>query len=351
MSVKVRQKIVSSGKVAIYFDVSWKNTRRWKATGLIVDPKDKPALRDALKAATQKAAQLTEQLQYDGIGAVAPSLKKTDFVEYFEKMSETKNRSYRFALQHLRAFAPKKFFSDITPLWVESFGAYLTSVVSPNSAHLYYAHIRHALRRAYKEGYLNANVAEKSDGLHKAQVEKSFLTLEELSRFASAKPHNEHAASVQRAFLFASFSGLRISDVRNLTAENLTSIDGQTYLTFRAKKTGKPDIMPLHQTAQRFWDAQIQATGKPFGDSLKAPAQVIRALAQLCKDADITKHITFHTSRHSYAVNALSSGISAPVLQTLLQHSNLATTMVYAKVLDGAKLQAVKMLPTLKTAD
>ena len=66
------------------------------------------------------------------------------------------------------------------------------------------------------------------------------------------------------------------------------------------------------------------------------------------KKAGIEKHVTFHTSRHTYATWMLSKGIDIYTVSKLLGHKNLRTTEVYAKIIDETKENAVNKLTELK---
>jgi site-specific recombinase XerD len=63
--------------------------------------------------------------------------------------------------------------------------------------------------------------------------------------------------------------------------------------------------------------------------------------------AGITKNITFHTGRHTFATMMLSLGADIYTVSKLLGHKELATTQIYAKVLDKRKQDAVSLIPNL----
>ena len=60
--------------------------------------------------------------------------------------------------------------------------------------------------------------------------------------------------------------------------------------------------------------------------------------------AQIDKHVTFHTSRHTFSVNILAHGGDIYTLQKLLGHKNIATTQIYAEILGINKRKAVDLL-------
>jgi integrase len=64
------------------------------------------------------------------------------------------------------------------------------------------------------------------------------------------------------------------------------------------------------------------------------PTVVQRAVTQAARQAGLTKKATCHTLRHSFATHLLGSGLDIRILQELLGHKNLKTTMIYTHVLD-----------------
>jgi site-specific recombinase XerD len=65
------------------------------------------------------------------------------------------------------------------------------------------------------------------------------------------------------------------------------------------------------------------------------------------EDAEVKKPMSMHKARHTFAVLGLSSGIDIYTISKLLGHKNLATTQIYARVVDEKKRKAVDMLPTI----
>ncbi len=70
-------------------------------------------------------------------------------------------------------------------------------------------------------------------------------------------------------------------------------------------------------------------------------------LRTLVKKAEISKHVTFHVARHTFATLTLSYGADLYTVSKLLGHSNVRTTQIYAKIVDESKRKAVNMIPKL----
>ena len=82
----------------------------------------------------------------------------------------------------------------------------------------------------------------------------------------------------------------------------------------------------------------------------KLPDQVTNVdvrLKTLVKNAGITKHVTFHVARCTFATLTLSYGADLYTVSKLLGHSNVRTTQIYAKIVDENKRKAVNLMPTL----
>lgn len=82
----------------------------------------------------------------------------------------------------------------------------------------------------------------------------------------------------------------------------------------------------------------------------KLPDQVTNAdvrLRTLVKKAEISKHVTFHVARHTFATLTLSYGADLYTVSKLLGHSSVRTTQIYAKIVDESKRKAVNLIPKL----
>jgi site-specific recombinase XerD len=72
-----------------------------------------------------------------------------------------------------------------------------------------------------------------------------------------------------------------------------------------------------------------------------------RLLYKLLDAAKISKKITFHCARHTYAVMLLANGANLMTVKELLGHRDIKSTQIYAKVIDDSKVAAVDGLPSM----
>lgn len=183
----------------------------------------------------------------------------------------------------------------------------------------------------------------------KTVSERGFLNPEEITAIeqadCSAVPYIQRAKDI---ILFQYYSGgLRISDALLLKWDNI--IDGRIYLTIR--KTGKQashkltpkalEIIEKYRPNNTVFifgylpdDLDLKDLYRVDAEISAKTALVNKALKRIAKLSGIKRRLSTHIFRHSFATNALQQGMSLEVLQSVLRHSNIRETQIYAKVLN-----------------
>ena len=77
---------------------------------------------------------------------------------------------------------------------------------------------------------------------------------------------------------------------------------------------------------------------------LPDPSWISKPLERWVKASGITKHITFHCFRHTYATLQLANGTDIYTVSKMLGHTNVKTSQIYAKVIDKKKHEATEAL-------
>ena len=178
---------------------------------------------------------------------------------------------------------------------------------------------------------------------------KEHLSRKELITLANAPCSSE---VLKKAFLFSCLTGLRKSDIKQLTWEKIQPYgDGGMYVTLRMQKTQQLVNNPISNEALDLIgfndeDESRRPTDKVFigfNDSLtQAP------LKNWLKAAGITKHVSYHSSRHTFGSLQVEAGTSVYTVQHMLGHKNVATTQIYAEMTDESKRESVDRI-TLKS--
>jgi integrase len=280
---------------------------------------------------------------------------KQNFVEYFRKLAKKRKSSnygnWNSALKYLEAFTKGTLaFTDLNEAVLEDFKEYLLSTkstrsdkttLSQNSAVSYFNKVKATLKQAYKDGILQTDLNAKIEPIKAAETRREYLTIEELNELV-LKPCIDPI--LKRAALFSALSGLRFSDIQKLTWSEVEKDSGQGYfLKFKQQKTEGVETHPISEQAYNLLGEHREQFDKVF-EGLKYSAYQNKHLAQWIGSAGITKNITFHNFRHTYATLQLFYGTDIYTVSKMLGHKDLKTTQVYAKVANKLKQEAANKI-------
>ena len=189
---------------------------------------------------------------------------------------------------------------------------------------------------------LNAKISP----IKPAETRREYLTIEELNKLVKTPCNND---LMKRAALFSALTGLRFSDIQKMTWGELEYIKGQGYfLNFNQKKTKGVEVLPISEQAYSFTEGTESPKDMPQDklvfEGLKYSAYHNKHLFQWIGAAGITKGITFHCFRHTFATLQLFNGTDIYTVSKMLGHKDLKTTQVYAKIVDEAKRTAANKI-------
>jgi integrase len=281
-----------------------------------------------------------------------------NFIEYLRALIKRRSSTvglsctsqWEIMLQKIEDFTGTKTvrFADITPQWLEQFRQYLITkkganekTLSPNSQKLYLSKLKSALICAYKEEITPTDLSLKIQSIKGEKTKRVSLTQSELQALANTPCKYD---LTKRASLFAALTGARHSDIKKLTWSEITVDDsGQARLEYRQQKT--KDLVSNKISEQVL--ALCGERGQP--DSLVFPnlvrtEHINEQIRPWVKAAGITKRISFHCFRHTFATLQISGGTDLYVVSKLLGHSNITTTQLYTDVEDEKKNQAATVI-------
>ena len=374
MEIKIRQKPQrSTGKTSLVLEYYYgytrddegriKHRRKFETLEyyLYTDPKNKLE-RDHNKvnlemAEKVKAKRLLAE-QNEQYGFAVKYKIRTNLVEYIKGLIEQRKESpgnwgnWDSALKHLVAYAgTNTTFEMVDKKFVEGFKTYLAkqaktksnTALSTNSQSSYFLKLKAALNQAVEDGIIPHSPAMSVKPAHVEDVHREYLTFDELQRLAKTEcPY----PVLKDAFLFSCLTGMRWSDINKLTWAEVQEFDGGTRIVFRQKKTKGLEYLDITGQAVRYMGQRGKADERVFA-GLKYSAWHKVDLREWCLKAGITKHITFHCGRHTFAVLQLSLGTEIYTVSKLLGHRELKTTQVYAQIMDAKKREAVNRIPEL----
>ena len=220
-------------------------------------------------------------------------------------------------------------------------------MLSNNSVVAYYGVLRTALNKAFKEGIITINPTKEFNFADKVKAEASrreYLTIEELKLLIATECKYE---IMKQAFLFSCLCGLRVSDIRKLKWSDLQKSGERVRIEIKMQKTKEPLYLPISDEALKWLPQRGEAKDDDFIFSLTHEGTVNNILQKWAKAAGVTKHISFHVARHTHATMMLTLGADLYTVSKLLGHKNIATTQIYAKIVDKKKEEAISLIPNL----
>lgn len=152
---------------------------------------------------------------------------------------------------------------------------------------------------------------------------------------------------MKQAFLFSCLCGLRVSDIRKLKWNDLQKSGERIRIEIKMQKTKEPLYLPISDEALKWLPQQNEAKGDDLIFPLTHEGTINKILQKWAKDAGIIKHISFHVARHTHATMMLTLGADLYTVSKLLGHKNIATTQIYAKIVDKKKEEAISLIPNL----
>lgn len=364
MKVSLRQR-KKGNKITLYLDYYDKGKREYEYLGLYLTPEpEKGSLTKAQKDENKKILELAESIrskrhleaQNQIYGFRDKEKQKGNFLTFFEALTEKKKASvgnygnWDSTKKHLQAYDPKGVsFERLDKDWLEGFKDYLDNVaitktgkpISLNTKYSYFNKVRAALKQALKEGLLTYNPAEQVQPFPQDEVQREFLSLEEVQTLVHTPCKNE---TLKRMFLFSCLTGLRWSDIEKLKwSEVQISEQLGNFLRFKQQKTNGAEMQPISEDARTLLGEEGNPkdnvfTGFKYGNWNKT------LLKDWMTDAGIKKHITFHCARHTYATLQLTLGTDIYTVSKLLGHKNLSTTEIYTKVINEKKIEAANKI-------
>ena len=200
----------------------------------------------------------------------------------------------------------------------------------------------------YKD-YIDQDPSELLENPKKSKHLPTVLSLEEVNRMMQAIDLSSNEGHRNRAMMEMLYgSGLRVSELVNLRLSRMY-LD-EHYLLIEGKGS-KQRLVPVSPVAEEWfgywmqerstWPVKPEARDLAFINRYGRPltrAMVFTIVRRLCEEAGITKTVSPHTLRHSFATHLLQNGADLRVIQQLLGHEDLATTEIYTH-LDVADLR------------
>lgn len=367
--VPIFQRITIDGKRIDWSTGKYINADKWSVAGNKIKGTSEEARTinghlDILKA---KVISAEKKLQSDDIVINTETLKNellgksvkermliSIFQEHNVRVETLVNREfapgtlmrYKTSLKHTQEFIRWKYnLSDISinkvdHAFIADYDFYLRSVrkCANNTTVKYLKNFKKIIKIGIANGWVERDPFMNFKATLK-EVERFFLTEEQLLNIFTKNLHAERLNLVRDIFVFSCYTGLAYVDVSKLTNENIViGIDGQKWIYTNRTKTNTQSNIPMLPVAEEIIN-KYKNHPKCLNENLLLPIlsnqrmnSYLKEIADLCQ---INKDLTFHIARHTFATTVLlSNGVPIESASKMLGHTNIKTTQHYAKILN-----------------
>ena len=280
------------------------------------------------------------------------------FLEYLEieqNRSAKTIQNYSHYLTRLSDFADDIKVSDIDNellrrwrLWLNRLGTNTSDELSKTTQNYHLIALRSFLRFCAKTG-INAMPADKVELSRVRRAEVTFLSVEELERLTAQTDKSSLIGLRDWAIIELLFSsGLRVSELVNLDRDHINlkrrefSVRGKggkdrpIFISEAAAACVQDYLNKRTDNARALFIrySGSQKTDNSGNYQRLTARSVQRLVARYARLAGITKHVSPHTLRHSFATDLVMNGADLRSVQAMLGHSNIATTQIYTHITD-----------------
>jgi integrase/recombinase XerD len=260
---------------------------------------------------------------------------RIDFIKFWEQEMDRQKeilkpgtyRQQMSVLKKVRDFKSPMYFYEVNENYINDLKAYCKNKLknNDNTVASMIKSFKKYLHLANKKG-INSPIAFSDIKNKSFKGNRTFLIPEEITKlyeYWNSSYIDRVYKNMLSRFLFSCFTGLRFSDVYKLTAENFIN----DTIVFTSEKTGKFQRIKMNETASKF-------INDDFFELNSTNEYTNRELKNIAKICGITKKITYHVSRHTFATNFLICGGRIEQLQKILAHSKIEETMIYVHIVE-----------------
>ena len=363
--VRVRFKQLANGSQSIYLDIYKDGKREYEFLKLYLLPElnskikaqNSVTLAAAEKIKSERIIELTENEAGLKHTSSRSKMLVTDWMQTFYEMQCRKGlrapQCFLILKGMLEKYDKKARMKDVDKDYCLGFIDFMRNdylgqhdrPLAPRTMSKYFGTLCTALNGAVRADIISENPISKISQIDRIKVPESkreYLTIEEIKQLISTDCQVE---LVKKAFMFGVYCGLRFSDITALRWGDLSLDNDQWRVAIVMQKTTTPNYLPLSKQAMEWLPDRGDAkdSDRIFTDLISL-RNCNYYIEKWVKAAGITKHISFHCSRHTFATLMLTLGADLYTTSKLLGHSDVATTQIYAKIINKKKDDAISLI-------
>ncbi|WP_289765202.1 site-specific integrase [uncultured Bacteroides sp.] len=223
--------------------------------------------------------------------------------------------------------------NELTEDFLNQYCIYLRNElgIQQSTVRLYCTTLRSIVSHAHKNGLIPRDPFANCH-ISGGNKERKFLTEEEVRTLMAHRFNDPALTLVRDIFVFGCLTGISFIDIKNLTTDNLVTINNSLWISSARQKTKIPFRVKLMESACKIIDRYepFRCGNRLFNVYRNGWTNTL--LKQIAEECGINKRLTFHMSHHSYAVMAISNGMPIESVSKVLGHTKITTTQHYAKI-------------------
>lgn len=346
----------------VQIEILYKRQRKWIGTGVkvlanqwsdtmhVINRMDAVSLNmtldaqlESIRSAIREIIEQNKEFSFDMLKMTQNNELPGSFIEFCRiyvrdaNLSEGTKRHYSTLVTCLEEYKKIDKFSDVTEDAIIELDKHLHTLtygeeekkISDSGVWNYHKCLRPIIKEACRQKLITINPYNNlkfNKGKSKA---REYLTEEELSRLRTCVIDNKCIDHVRDLFLFQCFTGLSYVEISTIDfANRVVSRSNKRILTGRRVKTNSDYYISLMPQAIEIlekynYDLRVISLDK-----------YNKYISTMAGYADISKHITSHIARHTFAVFALNNGVAIETVSKILGHTNIQTTQIYARIIN-----------------
>ncbi|MEM6816118.1 MAG: site-specific integrase [Bacteroidota bacterium] len=351
MAINIYKRKLKSGATSLYLDISHNGKRKRERLETIIYKND-PKAKEKMAFAKERRAQREIEVLKSGFNSTPEHIKNVRFDDFAgtfkDEYRKEDLRIIRAAIDKFKLFVANKNLrvKDISPLIMKNFMNFLKydANLKPETSHNYWTRFKKVLKDAKIRGIIEVMPTEdirfENPRKQSELNPKNVLDSDELQALLNTHCGNPE---VKRAFLFACYSSLGLKEIKKMTWDNIR--DGR--LVIKREKTGVTINNRLGPTAMKLIGEPGDPKERIFNLQNITTNGVNKSIKVWLKNAKISKHVTFYSARHSYAVALLMNGAKLKEVRDCMGQKSVQSTLRYLNFTEKLQDEAIDRLPQL----